>query len=179
MPHERELLGQVRWVFEPYQRARPLLSGISQATMREVIRDVHLRLDQFVLGRAESFPLIGEYKRIGGGDGWTFAQVSHQTARERMVAAGVRAAVELFGRAGDRYLYSLWRRSEYVSSFPVPEILAALNLAEGYKPVDPTGWGGADNVGGSPRGRGSALAPPEVERIVNSVIAGPGSLVEM
>jgi hypothetical protein len=89
-----------------------------------------------------------------------------------MVASGVKAAVENFGRAGERWLYSVWRRSEYVAGFPVPEILRALNAAEGFQPVDPTGWGGAQNVGGSPRGRGSALAPADVERIVNGVIKG-------
>jgi hypothetical protein len=171
MPHERELLGQVRWVFDPYTRARPNLGAMTGPAMREVIRDVHHRLDQFVLGRAGELPLTGQYTTIGGGDGWVFAEVTHQTARERMVAAGTRAAVELFGRAGDRYLYSLWRRSEYVVGFPVTEILGAINIAEGFQPVDPQGWGGADNVGGSPRGRGSALAPREVERIVNEVVA--------
>jgi hypothetical protein len=78
--------------------------------------------------------------------------------------------VELYGRAGDRYLYVLWRSSEYVVGFPVRKILAALNQAEGFAPVDPAGWGGADNVGGSPRGRGSALSPDAVEAVVNQIV---------
>jgi hypothetical protein len=171
MPHEGDLLGEVRWVFEPYVRSRPQLAGMESAVMREVIRDVHHRLESFAMGRAESLRVTGEFRRIGGGDGWIFAEVTHQTAREKMVASGVRAAVELFGRAGDNYLYTLWRRSEYVVGFPVHEILAALNVAEGFQPVDPLGWGGAETVGGSPRGRGSALTPSQVEAIVNDVIA--------
>jgi hypothetical protein len=172
MPHEGDLLGEVRWVFEPYVRARPSLAGMNADTMREIICDVHHRLDQFAMGRAESLSLSGEYQRIGGGDNWTFAEVTHQTAREKLVASGVRAAVELFGRAPDnKYLYSIWRRSEYVVAFPVVEILAALNRAEGFQDVDPNGWGGADNVGGSPRGRGSSLPPKEVEAIVQEVVA--------
>jgi hypothetical protein len=171
MPHERDLLGQVRWVFDPYLRARPHLVEMTSMTMREVIRDVHHRLDQFAMGRAETIGLSGTVTRIGGGLGWVFAEVSHQTARMQLVASGVSAAVELFGRAGDRYLYTIWRRSEYVVGFPLGRILGALNLAEGFQIDDPTGWGGADNVGGSPRGRGSALAPIAVELIVNGVIA--------
>lgn len=171
MPHERDLLGQVRWIFDPYARARPQLVGMNGAQMREVIRDVHHRLDLFAMGRAEMLPLLGEAKVIGGGDGWTFAEVTHQTARERMVANGVRAAVELFARAGQNWCYSLWRRSEYVVGFPVPDILAALNSAEGFAAIDPRGWGGAATVGGSPRGRGSALSPKDVERIVNEVVS--------
>lgn len=170
MPQERDLLGQVRWVFEPYVRVRPQLSKMTGEGMRAVIRDVHLRLDQFVIGRAEVQPLEGEFTRLGGGDGWMLAEVTHQSAREKLVSSGVRAAVEVFGRVGENYLYTLWRRSEYVVKFPVRELLAALNVAEGFKPVDPTGWGGADTVGGSPRGRGSALTPQQVEAIVNGVI---------
>lgn len=173
MPHETDLLGQVRWVFDPYSRARPRIASLSGDEMREVIRDVHHRLGEFVFGRAEILPLSGEWKRIGGGDGWTFAEVTHQSARERLVSSGVRAAVELFGRHGDRHLYTLWRRSEYVVGFPVKELLAALNVAEGFEPVDPKGWGGAENVGGSPRGRGSTLTPPQVEAIINQALATP------
>ncbi len=171
MPHETDLLGAVRWVFDPYVRARPQLGGLGASDMREIIGDVHLRLDLFADGRAESLPLTGEYERIGGGADWVFVSVTHQTARERMVSSGIRAAVELFGRHGERYLYSVWRRSEYVVGFPVDAILEALNRAEGFEPVDANGWGGANNVGGSPRGRGSALPPKDVEAIVNEVVA--------
>jgi hypothetical protein len=170
MPHERELLGQVRWVFEPYAHARPRVASLSASEMRSVIGDVHRRIDEFVLGRAQQLPLTGSYQRIGGGDGWAMYEVSGGQARERLVAEGVRAAVELFGRAGERWLYSLWRRSEYIAGFPVREILDALNRAENLD--GSVGWGGADNVGGSPRGRGSSLAPAEVERVVNQVIKG-------
>jgi hypothetical protein len=57
-----------------------------------------------------------------------------------------------------------------VVGFPIPEILAALNRAEGFEPVDARGWGGAATCGGSPRARGSALAPSDLERIVNEVV---------
>lgn len=164
MPHERDLLGQVRWVFEPYARVRPRLIAMSGEDMRHVINDVHLRIEEFAVGRAHPMPLVGEYRRIGGGE-WWLVEVDQPQARERMVAAGVRAAVEVTGRHGDRWIYSVWRRSEYIVWFPVREILAALSAAE------PDGaWGGADNVGGSPRPNGSALEPAQVERIVASVV---------
>jgi len=169
MPHERDLLAEVRWVFDPYGRARPRLSGMSADEMRQVIADVHLRIDQFVIGRAGKVPLEGEYRRIGGGE-WWLVEVDQPQARERMVAAGARAAVELTATRGDRYIYSVWRRSEYVWWFPVGDILDALNAAEGIAPDDPHRWGGADTVGGSPRGRGSRLAPPELERVVEAVV---------
>lgn len=171
MPHERDLLGEVRWVFDPYVRARPHLAELDERSMREVIRDVHHRIDAFLVGRAEVASLVGTWTQLGGGDGWVLAEVTHQTARERMVASGVRAAVELFAKSDDRFFYTVWRRSEYIAWFPVPAMLSALNEAEGYAPVDPTGWGGATNVGGSPRRKGSKLAPKQVEQIVNDVIS--------
>jgi hypothetical protein len=174
MPHERELLAEVRWVFDPYGRARPRLAGMNADDMREVITDVHLRIEQFALGRPGQVLLEGEYRRLGGSGDWWLVEVDRQQAREKMVAAGARAAVELYGRHGDRYVYSLWRRSEYIVWFPVREILRALNVAEGMAPDDPAGWGGADNVGGSPRGRGSALSPAEVEAVVAAVVAAAG-----
>src|SRR5690606_4268537 len=70
-----------------------------------------------------------------------------------------------------RHFYSVWRRSEYIVDFPVAEILRQLNVAEGMEPDDVNGWGGSENVGGSPRGRGSSLSPVQVEEVVKSVIA--------
>jgi hypothetical protein len=113
-------------------------------------------------------PLEGTFTRLGGGEGWTFAEVDRLHARERMIAAGVNAAIELSARLpGERFAYSIWRRSEYVTGFPVRAILEALSAAErsGGR------WGGAENVGGSPRALGSALTPAEVERIVNEVVS--------
>lgn len=169
MPHEREIFGQVRWVFSPYNLARPRVASLDAREMRSVIEDVHHRIEEFVIGRAGSIALDGSYERIGGGTGWLLARVAGAQARERMVSEGVRAAVEQYGRNGEFWLYGMWRRSEYIRGFPVRAILDALNRAEG---LDATvGWGGGDNGGGSPRGRGSALAPSDVEAIINEVIA--------
>ncbi|MCW5803855.1 MAG: hypothetical protein KIT31_15860 [Deltaproteobacteria bacterium] len=171
MPHERDLLAEVRWVFEPYGRVRPRLLAMTGEDMRRTIHDVHLRIDQFAIGRAGRIPLEGEYRRIGG-DAWWLVEVDRPQARERMVAAGVRAAVEVTGKHDGRWIYSLWRRSEYIVWFPVRDILAALNVAEAAAGGSPT-WGGADNVGGSPRPMGSRLAPGDVERVVASVVVRP------
>ena len=172
MPHERELLGKVRWVFEPYTRARPRLLQMGGPDMRQVIADVHLRIEEFLVGKAFAAGLEGTFNRLGGGSGWVLAELDHPHAREKMIAAGIRAAVELTARVGERFVYSVWRRSEYVIGFPVREILRALNVAEGSPPDDLQGWGGADNIGGSPRRKGSGLSPAQVEAVVNGVVEG-------
>lgn len=169
MPHERDLLGEVRWVFEPYTRARPRLLHTSAAEMREVILDVHHRIEKFAVGRAGRAPLEGDYRRIGGTGEWQLVEVSRAQARERMVAEGVRAAVELVAAHGDRWTYTVWRRSEYIVWFPVRKILEALSMRERACGGSGT-WGGADNVGGSPRPQGSVLPPTVVEEVVASVV---------
>ncbi|HZU97664.1 MAG TPA: hypothetical protein VFF73_13270 [Planctomycetota bacterium] len=167
-PHERDRMAEVRWVFDPYVRARPRVAQMGAEEMREVVRDVHLRIEQFVVGSAGKVPLDGEYNVLTHGDGWILAEVTRLHARERMVASGIKAAVELTARLPDgRFAYSVWRRSEYIVSFPVPEILAALSEAEGR----PGSWGGADTVGGSPRPGGSTLAPERVAEVVARVVA--------
>lgn len=165
MPHERDLLAEVRWVFEPYSRVRPRLLQLSAADMRHVIQDVH----RFTVGRADKLPLEGEYRRIGGDGEWWLVEVDHTQARERMVAAGVRAAVEVVGRHENRWTYTVWRRSEYIAWFPVREILDELCKQERVSGGSGR-WGGADNVGGSPRPDGSVLSPDVVERVVTEVV---------
>ena len=91
-----------------------------------------------------------------------------------MVEADIKAAVELFSVSEGRYHYSIWRRSEYIVDFPVIAILRQLNIAEGLDPEATDGWGGSENVGGSPRGRGSALSPDEVERVVREAVISAG-----
>ncbi len=168
MPDERDLLGEVRWVFEPYTSQRPNLTELTADDMFDIIREVHGRIERFLAGTGASLPLIGNYRQIGGGRGWVLAEVDHQHARQKMIEAGVKAAIELYSRPGQPYLYAIWRRSEYIVDFPVAEILARLNEAEGLDPAH--GWGGSENVGGSPRGRGSRLAPAQVEVVVNQVV---------
>jgi hypothetical protein len=170
LPDQRDLLGEVRWVFEPYTGRRPEVSKLDADGMAAILSDVHQRIERFLSGQGETMPLIGDYRVLGGGAGWSMVEVDHQHARQKMVEAGVKAAIELFARPGDRYVYSIWRRSEYIVDFPVLDILRALNVAEGYQPQDNLGWGGSENVGGSPRGRGSRMAPTEVEVIVNQVV---------
>jgi hypothetical protein len=169
LPDERDLLGEVRWVFEPYTAQRPNMTELTAQDMEEIIEEVHGRIERFLTGTGESLPLIGNYRRIGGGPGWVFVELDHQHARQKMIEAGIKAAIELYSRPGEPYLYSIWRRSEYIVDFPVAEILDRLNEVEGLEA--PTGWGGSENVGGSPRGRGSTLSPAQVEQVVNEVVA--------
>lgn len=169
------LEAQMRWVFEPYTSKRRELTDMKGPEMRAIIDAVHERIDAHLAGEGEALSALGTYQSIGGGPGWQLVEIDHQHARRKMVEDGINAAVELYARNKDRFVYALWRRSEYIVSFPLPEILRALNRAEGLGPDDMLpAWGGATNIGGSPRGVASKLAPEEVERIVNEVLAEQG-----
>jgi hypothetical protein len=170
MPDERDLLGEIRWVFEPYTGNRHRLAELDEAGMHDIIQESHTRIERFLNGESKIVPLLGDYREIGGGEGWVLVEIDHQHARQKMVEANIKAAVELFARKGDRFLYSIWRRSEYIVNFPVKEILRQLNIAEGFEPEDLNGWGGSENVGGSPRGVGSRLSPEQVEEVVREVV---------
>lgn len=167
--HDLDLFGKVRWVFEPYTRVRHRRRLIA-ADMRAAIDHVHRRIQRFISGHAKTIPLLGSYRRIGGEE-WWLVEVERMNARERLIAAGVRAAVEVTTLLSERWAYSLWRRSEYITWFPLDEIITALNVAEGFSPNALNGWGGASTCGGSPRSRGSSLPPFAVETIVNRTIA--------
>lgn len=171
LPDERDLLGEVRWVFEPYTGNRHRMGELDAGGMHEIIQEVHTRIERFLDGESKTIPLLGDYRQIGGGDGWVLVDIDHQHARQKMVEADVKAAVEHYAEKDGRHFYSIWRRSEYIVDFPVAEILRQLNVAEGMEPDDVNGWGGSENVGGSPRGRGSALTPAQVEEVVKAVIA--------
>ncbi|MBT8492143.1 MAG: hypothetical protein KJO07_03705 [Deltaproteobacteria bacterium] len=171
IPADPVILGKVRWVFEPYAERRPDMASLDAAGMREIIEAVHERIDKFVRGKGEVIAARGGYEQLGGGRGWVLVEVEHQHARQKMIEAGVNAAVELFARGDDdTYFYSIWRRSEYIVDFPVPEILVELNRTEGFEDEDTKGWGGSDNVGGSPRKVGTKLSPEQVAEVVNGVV---------
>lgn len=169
-PGHDDLLGEVRWIFQPYTLERPQLAALDAGAMGQVISAVHARIDRFLVGDSESLAAYAGYRCLGGDTHWKLVELSDQHARQQLAAAGINAAVELYGRHGDRYLYSVWRRSEYIVDFPVREILRELNRVEGYEADDLAGWGGSDNVGGSPRRGGSRLSPAQVEAVVARVV---------
>ena len=170
MPDERDLLGEIRWVFEPYTGNRHRLAELGEEGMHDIIQESHTRIERFLNGESKITPLLGDYREIGGGDGWVLVEIDHQHARQKMVEANIKAAVELYAQKDDHYMYAIWRRSEYIVNFPILEILRQLNIAEGFDPEGVTGWGGSENVGGSPRGVGSKLTPSEVEAVVREVV---------
>lgn len=175
LPQESSLLRQVAWVFEPYTSIRGRLNVMNADNHKSVINSVHCRIDDFVGGRAKQLRNTGVCQLWCHGNGWRMVEIitPGHSIRSDLSSQGIKAAVEFGPKYDGRRTYSVWRRSEYVSWFPVRKILDALTTAEAEAEVDldvPGVWGGSDNIGGSPRPGGSVLSPPEVQLIVDRVL---------
>lgn len=170
-PADLPALRELAWVFEPYRRFR--LSGELDrkdgAAYRGVITDVEHRILSHLNNQGDEIALDVRYERVGGGLEWVMVREHGAQARTGMFADGVYAYVSVRDRPDGSYTYTVGRMSPFIR-FNIPDILAALNKAEGLTGGDR--WGGGDTIGGSPRVAGSKLPPDEVSRIVNSIADG-------
>ncbi len=167
-PPDLPTLGEVAWVFEPYRQLRRSgeLDRLDATAHRGVIDTVEQRILQHLNGTGGSLPLDLRYERIGGGPGWVMIREIGFQARTGVFRDGIRAYVVVRQRPDGRWAYTVGRMSPFIP-FDVPRVLEALTAAED----DPLArWGGGNTVGGSPRVRGSGLAPEDVARIINDVV---------
>ena len=165
------VLREFDWVFEPYTSVRmagklPQLNG---KEMEGIIDAVSKRIDDYTLGRGEELPVDTTYELLGGGAGWKLVKETGYRARLKIVADGIRAFVSVINqRADGNWTYTLAKQSQYMP-FPIEQLYAHLNDVEEMDPK--TGWGGSNIIGGSPREKGSALSPQELEKVINEYLA--------
>ena len=167
-PLDSSLMSEIAWIFEPYRQAR--LQGTLDRPFaplyRLVIDAVGQRIRAHLADNGQALPPDTRYERIGGGNGWALVREIGPQSRVGMIADGIRAYVSARPLADGAWSYAIGRVSPFVP-FDVSAILRELNAAE---EAERGTWGGGNLVGGSPRLRGSALAPHEVTRIVNRVV---------
>lgn len=168
-PLDENLMRELAWVFAPYREARlqGALDGFQAVVYRGVIDAVCKRIPEHLTDRGGSMRLDTTFVRIGGNALWAMVREVGGDARAGLVASGIRAYVSVRPRPDGAWTYTVGRVSPFVP-FDVQKILARLNEAE---PSERGRWGGGTLVGGSPRLMGSALAPSEVENIVNEALA--------
>jgi hypothetical protein len=168
-PLDETLMGELAWVFAPYREARQqgALDGFQVGVYRSVIDAVNERIRHHLTDRGGRTLLDTRVECVGGDATWAMVHEVGSDARAGLVANGIRAYVSLRPRTDGAWSYTVGRVSPFVA-FDVPKILARLNEAES---PERGRWGGGTLVGGSPRRLGSALAPSEVENIVNEVLA--------
>ncbi len=159
------------WIFEPYTNARVTgrLARMDEYEMRTVIEAVNDRISTHVLGDGGEVEPDTRYERIGGEAGWAMITEIGAHARTKLFAEGIKAFVSVRENNNGSYTYSIGKMSPFVT-FPVEELYAVLNRAEGISEGNPDCWGGGNTIGGSPRNNGSRLNPRELENVINDFL---------
>ena len=150
---DSDILAELAWTFEPYQRRRDHGSPIDAVVMTTVIEEVGDRITALVDGRGDRRPAWGDFELVAR-HGPVAAVVEHGPyARIAARRAGIKTLVAE-RRCGDRRVITLAKTSPFVAT-DLNVAYARLNRLDGCP--DDDGWGGSDLVGGSPRGRGTGL----------------------
>ena len=169
------LMRQLNWITEEYTELRThgKLSSLSADEMEAVILRMHRRIRAALFGRVKEMDIDTRFERLEEHDGWTLIIERGKQARLGMAEAGIKAYVTVMEAGDKRWRYALGRLSPFIP-FPIQEICAALNEAEGIGRRDIDRWGGSENSGGSPRRTGSALTPDMVAAVVDDCLRGRG-----
>ena len=164
------ILRELAWIYSPYRMFR-LSGGLMRRDEKEfhdVVINVEHRILRHIIGRGERIDLDIRYERIGGGKGWVMVKEIGAHARTGMYADGIRAFVSVRERGNGIFDCTLGRMSEFISYFDIPRIGKKLNAIEG---CTDDAWGGGDTIYGTPRIRGTAILPSELETIIDEEIA--------
>lgn len=159
-PVRPEVRKEIAWIFRPYAETKDK-NHMDSRRMRHVMNSTCGRIDHFLDGNGGEVELECDYDVIGGGEGWKMVVEKGIDARSRFYEDGITSFVSVKELGGGRYGYSL-------VNMDAREIYRRLNHAEGIAPGSLDAWGGSKNRGGSPRGKGSIMAPAQVEKIINT-----------
>jgi hypothetical protein len=172
-PPESKIVRELGWIYAPYEEARQSgkLLTMNAGELAAVIDAVGERIHAYSLGRGRTVRLDTRYQVLYRGKGWAMVRELGAQARTRVFQDGLKAFVAVRERPDGAYLYSIGRMSPLVA-FPLERLYQALNLAEGIGSEDPDRWGGSNTIGGSPRQRGSRLAPEALAEHIEGILAG-------
>lgn len=172
-PVDMPLLEQLAWIYEPYRNLRQSarLGAKDVDEYRSVITDVEHRITKHIMGEGKTCSLNAQYEELGGGPGWTLAKEIGAHAKSALLGSGVKAYTLVRGRADGRFDVVLGKLSPFISHFSIPQLIAALNEAEGTT-ASPDKWGGGDLIAGSPRVAGSKLSIGVIQAVINDTLKG-------
>ncbi len=165
----------MEWIFESYsdERYHGRLHELDATEMGAFIEEVNGRISSYVFEGGKELALAGEYKTLGGGDGWLFVHETGPGARVALMRNKVAAFVSLVEeRLTGARDYVLWRKSGWIRAFDNTQLYPRLDALENeLNPgiiTEANQWNGSDTVGGSPRETGSFIPP---DKIVESIIS--------
>lgn len=166
-PENFPTLEQISWVFEPYHlfRLSGRLENKNPGEFLSTLSYVENRIMKHILGQGDSIPLDTRFEKLGGGPDWIMVKEIGAQARMDIAAQGHSIYVSVRERPDGRKTFTIAKLSPYVRC-PLPRIFRALNQEEGLL-RNPDCWGGAIDVGGSPRVKGSGLPLDKITEIMN------------
>lgn len=175
MSLDQQRVRQHNWVFAPYTDLRKSgeLASAGESTIRNTLTAIFERLNACLLGQAEEKGLDTRHEMLHVSSVAKFRivdEIGGNEARYHLFEQGLLDGyVSLVARRSDgRFVYTIGRRSRYVN-FPVRELYAVLNEAEGLE--RPHGWNGSDLIGGSDRELGSGLVWQQVRDVIEAHLA--------
>ncbi|MCR4312257.1 MAG: hypothetical protein NUV56_03160 [Candidatus Uhrbacteria bacterium] len=173
LPRDLEDAERLAFIFEPYQELRVSgrLAVRDNEEFREVICRVCDRIELTRMGFGSRVPLQLGYRVITRSRfGFVLVDEENPDARMQMFTDGLRSFVAVRNRPDGLWQYSIGTASVYIP-FPIPDILAALRVAE----RDPKHtWGGSETIAGCNRIHGSSLSPDRIVTIIESVLIRQG-----
>jgi hypothetical protein len=169
--HERR---RIEWIGEPEIKARTagVYEKLSTDGLVALLEEIDERFEHLLRGEAPSEEQLkaieakAQHELLGQGTGWTMVQATDPHVLFDLYEAGIERIVTCRPQGDGSFAYTIARRSDFVDSFDVPEILDSLNAVE-------PGWGGGSTIGGAPRrpdGSRSRLAPEKVFELIEQCV---------
>jgi hypothetical protein len=166
------LVREHNWVFRPYTDLRKsgALANANEAVLRSNLEAILHRITKAMMGEAEQIPLDTRHTILYDSPEFKVVdEIGGNEARYHLFNHGMNAYLSLVAqRADGSQVMTIGRRSRFIP-FPVTELYADFNEAEGL--TKEKGWNGSDIVGGSPRATGTKLSWEQLRDIIRKRLA--------
>lgn len=144
-----------------------------QIDLNDLLEKCIKNLDDFMEGKFEYKPEEDKrsFEIFKKGNGWVMAE-SNDFVFDLLYKAGHNRAIAFQKQADGSYAYTVAKKSELVSNFPVGPVSKEGTILYELNKIEP-GWGGGSTIGGAPRnsdGSRSQLTPDKVFEIIESIV---------
>lgn len=160
-PLDSDLMRDIAWIFQPYTSVVNKIQGMTEHEMRNVIESNCRRIDAYTLGKGDKLEPNAELEMLYQGEDWAMIKEKGFFARTKLFNSGTYAFISYRGESNGGHRFSLGKMSPLID-VPLEEMYSHYNELEGISPDDTDRWGGGDTTGGSPRIKGSKMAPHQL-----------------
>lgn len=168
---DADVAKQCFWVFEPYTNLRKsgeLDKAGAQALYGNLLA-VMSRITDLMMGQAGQIEPDLRHEILHSSPNYKIVrEIGGTSARKYLFGQGMNAFIGIVSEQPDgRKVVTIGRRSQYIP-FPVEELYAVYNLAEGL--TTGSRWSGSSLIGGSPRLIGTRLTWQQLRDLTDPVI---------